>query len=244
MLIVMHESSSFDLPPGLLTPAVETKPGLWLAKAALLTAASAAPGLCPEACVLADRFDWAARRRSAFLAGRAVAALALRGLGSGGVVSRDQDGAPCWPPGCIGSIAHDAERAVAVAGAATYWSAVGVDVEPDAPLPADAASVVLLPQDRASLIRTFGADAEAHSRLVFAAKESVHKALHPRCGIWLEFDEVTIACRLTTSRQPGRWQAIPLSAAARQAFAAPVLEGEWWRSEGALWTLLAISRSG
>lgn len=219
----------------------EYRPGLWLVSAPLLSACELAATVSPESLILADGFNWVASRRIAFLAGRAVAAVALAAMGRAVMVARAPDGAPCWPAGCVGSIAHDAHWAVALVADSLQWAAVGVDVEPDAPLPADAAHIVLLPQDRANLIRTFGTQSEAHSRLIFSAKECVHKALHPWRGAWLEFDEVAIECHSENSHS-GRWQATPVSTGAQQAFAQRTLNGEWWREDGALWTLLALRR--
>ncbi len=218
---------------------VQHRPGLWMARAPLVHAAAEAASRCPEAFNLAADADWAERRRLAFQAGRAVAALALQALGRGDPVGRDAAGAPQWPPGCVGSIAHDDDRAVAVVADAREWLAIGVDVEPDLPLPADAASIVLLSADRHALAQAFGHRAAAHERLVFSAKECVHKAIHPWRGVWLEFDEVAIHWQSSGSDH-GQWQALPLSAAARQAFFGCPLQGEWWRAEGALWALLSI----
>lgn len=216
--------------------------GLWLAAAPLQKAAAAAADCCPEALVWVDRQHWLPARREMFLAGRALAAAALEAAGlrpHRAVVDREPHGAPRWPVGSVGSIAHDAARAIAVVGDAARWAALGVDVEPDLPLPPDAASLVLLPPDEAALIHQFGAAAGQHGRLVFGAKECVHKALHPWRGAWLEFEEVRIDWQ-GSSADAGRWQAHPLSAAAMRAFAGEALHGEWWRTEGGLWTLLAI----
>lgn len=240
MLCAMRDPLSFFLPAE-LPPPVERQPGLWLAAAPLAVAAAAAAQLSPEAAGLADGLPLAAPRRAAFLAGRAMAALALHTAGLVGPVGRNAEGAPLWPEGSVGSIAHDAARAVAVAGHRLHWAAVGVDVEPDAPLPADAASLVLRPEDQIALVHGFGCAAGAHSRLVFGAKECVHKVINPWRGAWLEFDEVRTEW---WADQPdaGGWRAVPVSARAIEAFAGAKLRGEWWRADGALWTLLAVSR--
>jgi 4'-phosphopantetheinyl transferase EntD len=222
-----------------LPSARQHAPGLWLATAPLAAAAGQAPA---EALALAAGENWAPARRESFLAGRAVAAQALRALGAPAWVAREADGRPRWPAGTVGSIAHGGGHAVAVAGRATAWAAAGVDVEPDAPLPADAAAMVLREEDQTGLAEAFGAAAASHARLVFCAKECVHKALHPWCGAWLEFDEVRIAWPDGAASR--RWQALPVSGAARQAFAGASLIGEWWRADGALWALLTVRNSG
>lgn len=220
-----------------LAPPRLVLPELWFATAPLHTAARAAAVLCPQANTLLSA-DAVAPRREAFLAGRALAAWLLRGH-STTPVRRGEDGAPQWPVGFVGSIAHDAQRAAAAVGLAPRWLGVGVDVEPDHPLPEDAASLVITEADRRALHQAFGAQAAAMDRLVFGAKECVHKALHPWCGAWLEFDEVSIDWRQSSADQ-GEWTASPRSAAAVKAFAGLSQQGRWWRAEGALWTLLAL----
>lgn len=216
----------------------ELPPDGWAAVAALDTAADRAP---PWAVAIADAEGWLGARRQSFLAGRAVAAAALQAVGHSTPVPRAEDGAPLWPAGIVGSIAHSAAFAIAIVAPANAVLALAVDVEPDMPLPADAAAVALLPQDHAALATAFGAAAAAHTRLVFSAKECVHKALNPLCGAWLEFDAVAIQW-LATTADHGHWQAQASAADAEAAFAGRVLQGEWWRAHGALWTLLQLSR--
>lgn len=226
--------------PLVLPAACQLQPGLWLAQAGLAPAAEQASVLCPAALALATAHYPAASRRQAFLAGRAVAATALAALQQPSEVGRAADGAPRWPAGVVGSIAHDGAGAVALVGLRPQWQALGVDVEPDLPLPEDAASLALQPADEAALRQHFGPEAQRHSRLVFCAKECVHKALHPLRGAWLEFDAVRIAW-LGQGSNSGAWQALPVSAEAQAAFAGLELGGGWRRSEGALLTWLAIS---
>ncbi len=216
----------------------ELPPNSWAAVAALDAATQRAP---PWAVAIADAQGWQSARRQSFLAGRAVAAAALQGLGHSTPVLRADDGAPRWPAGMVGSIAHSAAFAIAIVAPASTALALGVDVEPDSLLPADAEAVVLSPQDHAALATAFGAAAAAHARLVFSAKECVHKALHPLCGAWLEFDAVAIQW-LATTADHGQWQAEAITPDAEAAFAGQVLQGHWWRAHGALWTLLQLSR--
>jgi len=205
--------------PPILPAVREVQPGLWLAQAALATAAQAAALRCPAALPLAAAYYPAAHRRQAFLAGRAVAATALAALQMPGEVGRALDGAPSWPAAVVGSIAHDGTQAVAVVGLNAQWQALGVDVEPDLPLPPDAASVALRVEDQAALRRHFGPEAQRHSRLVFSAKECVHKALHPLRAAWLDFDAVRIEWH-SRLENGGGWQALPVSQEAEAAFAA------------------------
>ena len=182
--------------------------------------------------------EWGPLRQRQFLAGRGAAALALVRLGAGGVeVGRAEEGAPRWPPAVVGSLAHDVERAAALVGWQRDWLALGVDVEPDRPLDADAAGVVLLPDERAALEAAGGL---RHGRLLFGAKECVHKAIHPLRGAWLEFDEVRIVWTGALDAEAGAWLPQPVSAAAIAAFEGLEFTGRWQRRDGALLSLLGV----
>ncbi|MBK8066246.1 MAG: 4'-phosphopantetheinyl transferase superfamily protein [Rhodanobacteraceae bacterium] len=71
-------------------------------------------------------------RRREFLAGRLAAQAALAQIAERGLVGR-RGHAPVWPDGCCGSISHANGVAVAVAGSARDWRALGVDLEPAPP---------------------------------------------------------------------------------------------------------------
>ncbi|MBZ9750134.1 hypothetical protein K7W42_04570 [Deinococcus sp. HMF7604] len=75
-----------------------------------------------------------ARRRQEQAAGRTCAAVALRRAGWTGSLSlgRGPGGAPTWPPGFSGSLAHSGALALAVTGPNTL--ALGLDLEERSPL--------------------------------------------------------------------------------------------------------------
>ena len=101
-------------------------------------------------------------------------------------VGRAVGGAPIWPPGFIGSIAHDDTTAiVAFARSGGPIQALGVDIEPAAPLPDDLADFVLTGSER----RLPAGDPLAR-RKIFAAKEAVYKAVHPLDGTPLEYADI------------------------------------------------------
>lgn len=93
--------------------------------------------------------------------------------------------------------------------------------------------MVLTDSERA-LIEVLPGGMERWARLIFGAKECVHKGANPRTGHWLEFDEVEI--RIDEARH--RFQALPISASAVQALEG-VIEGVFWRHQGQLMTALA-----
>jgi 4'-phosphopantetheinyl transferase EntD len=96
-------------------------------------------------------------------------------------------GAPLWPDGIVGSLAHDDRVAVAALGLRRTAGAVGVDVEPAVMLPPDMLELVATPRD---LLRI--AEDPYGGRLLFTAKEAVYKAVQPLDGIFLEFHDIDV----------------------------------------------------
>ena len=139
----------------------------------------------PEA--VGTPLDVARRRGSG--AARLAARQVLSDLGSDSAapLTRLPSGAPRWPDGVVGSLAHDDEYALAAVAARGAVMGVGVDVEPPEPLPDDLTDFVLNPAER-----TETADDPVARRLVFAAKEAVYKAIHPLDGSALEYPDIAV----------------------------------------------------
>ncbi|MEZ5788024.1 MAG: 4'-phosphopantetheinyl transferase superfamily protein [Xanthobacteraceae bacterium] len=102
-------------------------------------------------------------------------------------VPKTKSGAPAWPAGVIGSLAHDEQIAVAAVALRRDFEALGVDVEPAEPLPPDVLDLVATARERAGL----GND-PLRGRLLFAAKEAVYKALYPRHRVFLEYHDIEV----------------------------------------------------
>lgn len=132
--------------------------------------------------------DDVARRRSSGAA-RLAARRILSGLGLDpfAPLSRSSSGAPVWPDGIAGSLAHDEDFAVAVVARRGALVGLGVDIEPAAPLPSDLVDFVLTDAERRET-----ADDGVGRRSVFAAKEAVYKAIHPLDGTPLEYADIEI----------------------------------------------------
>lgn len=96
----------------------------------------------------------------------------------------DGDGAPLWPDGFCGSLAHDSD--FAVAAIARGKLGLGVDVEPDAPLPKEAITLVTTPDERARY------DIGLRGREIFVVKEACFKALFPQDRKFREFCDVEV----------------------------------------------------
>lgn len=176
------------------------------------------------------------RRRTQFAAGRACAHSVLAQLGKPTrELLRLESGAPKWPQGIVGSIAHCDAAALASCADASRWQGLGADVEIDAPFADDIAEYVLTADERGHYAHLPGGIAY-WGLLAFSAKECVHKCLHPLRGVFLEFDEVAIAVNPNTLRFEPR----PLSAAADAAFSGLRCDGRWHRAEGCLFTVLGV----
>lgn len=148
--------------------------------------------LCPAERALIERA--APKRRREFTTVRWLARGALDRLGlPRAPVLPDRRGAPRWPDGVVGSMTHcDGYRAAAVARDRDIL-AIGIDAEPNQPLPDGLLGTVARPAERRWIARF----AERHpgtawDRLLFSAKESVFKAWYPRTRYELDFEHAQL----------------------------------------------------
>jgi 4'-phosphopantetheinyl transferase EntD len=99
-------------------------------------------------------------------------------------------GAPVWPNGIVGSLAHDSRVAVAALGMRRDFDALGIDIEPAEALPSDLLDLVVTPRERASI------DEDPYrGRLLFVAKEAVYKAVYPLDETFLDHHDVEVSLR-------------------------------------------------
>lgn len=134
-------------------------------------------------------------RRREFATGRQCARAAMAKLGvAPTAIAKGARGAPRWPRGLVGSITHCAGyRAAAVARAGDLIT-VGIDAEPNEPLPARVLGRISSPRERVMLHDLAdAAPGVAWDRLLFSAKESVYKAWTPLTGSFLGFDGAEVA---------------------------------------------------
>ncbi len=103
-------------------------------------------------------------------------------------IPRAPSGEPLWPAGIAGSLAHDDEMAVAAIGSAAEFSAIGIDVEPSVPLPADISTLVRHKDDRPGMWDGYPLGV----RLLFSAKEAVYKAVFPVDHVILDYGEIAV----------------------------------------------------
>lgn len=102
-------------------------------------------------------------------------------------IPRTPSGAPVWPPGMTGSLAHDDDMAVAALAEIGDVRSLGIDVEPALPLSDDIFALVATPADRMDR-----ADRPLAGRLLFAAKEAVYKAVYPLDREVLGYEDIAV----------------------------------------------------
>lgn len=131
------------------------------------------------------------KRQSEFAAGRTAARAALAAAGlPPAAIPAGPDRAPIWPAGVVGSITHGDQIAMAVAARASDVAGLGIDIEPDAPLPDDVLSEICDGRECGWIAGQ--AEPLRWARLVFAAKEAAFKCQYPLTGALFGFDAMTI----------------------------------------------------
>jgi enterobactin synthetase component D / holo-[acyl-carrier protein] synthase len=133
-------------------------------------------------------------RRREYAAVRSCARACLGRLGYPRVpILPGPGGAPTWPAGVQGSMTHCTGYAAAAVGPDERIHAIGIDAEPDAPLPDDVLDLVATPAEQVRLACTEPAPDSPHwDRLLFSAKEALYKAWFPLVGEWLDHQEAEI----------------------------------------------------
>jgi 4'-phosphopantetheinyl transferase EntD len=134
------------------------------------------------------------KRRREFTTVRACARRALATLGYPPTpLVPGRHGAPTWPAGVVGSMTHCAAYRGAAVADSREVIALGIDAEPNDPLPAGVLDLVATPEER-RVLAELGARHPVVSwdRLLFSAKEAVFKAYSPLTGRWLGFEEAIV----------------------------------------------------
>ncbi|MFD3875794.1 4'-phosphopantetheinyl transferase [Streptomyces sp. NPDC058623] len=134
-------------------------------------------------------------RREEFTTVRGCARRALAALGLPPTpVLPGRRNVPQWPAGVVGSMTHCSGYRAAVLARDTLLMAVGIDAEPDRPLPRGVLESIALPQELA-WARAAGAGRYCRDRLLFSAKEAVYKTWYPLVGTELDFEDAALSFR-------------------------------------------------
>jgi 4'-phosphopantetheinyl transferase EntD len=184
------------------------------------------------------------RRRREFATARACVHAALARLGQPPVpVLTGPGGAPQWPDGVVGSITHCAGYRAAAVGLTSDIVSLGVDAEPNEPLPEGGMlKVIANDSERAYLgdlaVRIPGI---CWDRLLFCAKEAVYKTWFPLTRRWLDFRSATVVI----NPEPGTFAARLLVEGPRVGGSElSLLRGRWISDRGLLVTAIVVPVPG
>jgi 4'-phosphopantetheinyl transferase EntD len=203
------------------------------------------------------------KRRREFTTARVCARTALRELGFPATpILTGERGEPLWPVGAVGSITHcDGYRACAAARASEILT-VGIDAEPNAPLPDGLLGDIARPEELPMLRRLAAERWDVRwDRLLFSAKESVYKAWFPLAKRWLGFEDAVLeidpqagvfVARLLVAGPPLAREQLPVTpllAESRPMAGGLLLEGgrlsgfigSWMVKEGIVLTAISVT---
>jgi len=157
----------------------------------------------PSAIVTVDAADlhaaggfFAEERRHQFTAGRLCARAGMARFGAAdGPLPAGEDGAPLWPHGIIGSIAHtDRHCGAAVASSAAFLG-VGLDIERTRAVRVELWRRLLTAAEVATVERQSPEYRQRHAATLFSAKESFYKCQSAVACRWVDFLDVQIRLR-------------------------------------------------
>jgi 4'-phosphopantetheinyl transferase EntD len=196
-----------------------------------------APLFPEEEALLAKAVD---KRRREFTTARACARAALSDLGVAAMpLLPGLRGAPVWPDGVVGSITHCAGYRGCAVARSTDLATIGMDAEPNEPLPDGVLDLVSDESERAWIgeLRA-SAPQVSWDRLLFSAKESVYKAWFPLTRRWLDFAEAT----LTVDAAAGTFHArLLVDGETTSGAKLTGFDGRWLTRNGLVLTAIAVA---
>jgi 4'-phosphopantetheinyl transferase EntD len=114
---------------------------------------------------------------------------------------------------------------------------LGIDAEPDLPLPDGVLEIVAMPSERTMLGMLGG---RVHwDRLLFSAKEAVYKAWFPLMGCWLGFEDVLVSVDAVHGRFDAR---LPLLLHDGSGTLLESLHGRWGVRDGVIASVVELAR--
>jgi 4'-phosphopantetheinyl transferase EntD len=187
------------------------------------------------------------KRRREFVTARACAreALARLGLPPSPIASGER-GEPRWPAGVVGSITHCAGYRCCALARAEELLGIGIDAEPNGPLPAGVLKDVACAQERAMLAGLALAEPTIHwDRLLFCAKEAIYKVWFPLARSWLGFEDALLEFDAPApgARSGGFHARLLVPAPLVEGRPLSSLSGRWLARDGLLLTAIALLRT-
>jgi 4'-phosphopantetheinyl transferase EntD len=173
------------------------------------------------------------KRRLEFTTARWCARRAMAELGRPPVpVLRGERGQPLWPAGLIGSMTHCVGYRGAVLAPRASFTTIGIDAEPNEPLPGGVFETVTRPGERSHIDDLLREHPSVRwDRLLFSAKESIYKSWFPLTARWLGFEEA----ELVIDPSAGTFTARILATGGPTGF-----DGRWMVGEGLILTAIAV----
>jgi 4'-phosphopantetheinyl transferase EntD len=133
------------------------------------------------------------KRIREFTVARTCARKALSRLGlPSRPILRGPNREPLWPIGVVGSITHCEGYCSAAVAFRERLAAIGIDAEPNLPLPAGVLEYVAS-REETSWLHSPSNDEICWDRLLFSAKESIFKAWFPVTKRWLDFKDAVLS---------------------------------------------------
>lgn len=185
------------------------------------------------------------KRRREFVTARACAreALARLGLPPAPIVGGER-GEPLWPPGVVGSITHCAGYRGCALTRAGELLGLGIDAEPNVPLPAGVLARVAVAQERTMLERLAAEEPAVHwDRLLFCAKEAIYKVWFPLARSWLGFEDALLTLHQSGDGCAGTFEGrLLVPGPSLEGGSLATLSGRWLARDGLLLTAIALAR--
>lgn len=198
--------------------------------------------VCPAEEVLIEKA--VDKRKREFRAGRNCAHALFREHGiSCDALLRGTQREPAWPDGWVGSISHtDGMCAVAIAPQAYYWG-IGLDVEQDTPLSDGVRKMICSPLelDHINVLKAengYRLSSMALEKVIFSAKESMHKVYFPLNHQTLNFLDASIEFDPTDNAFTGTI----LNPKSVPPFPITTLKGRYCFINGLVATFIALER--
>ncbi|MFB7501574.1 4'-phosphopantetheinyl transferase [Streptomyces sp. NPDC056161] len=108
-------------------------------------------------------------------------------------ILRDRHGAPQWPDSVLGSITHCFGYRAAALARTSDMTMVGIDAEPNAPLPEGVLRTIALPSELQRVRKLRDTEPNVHwDRFLFSTREAMCKCWYPFAGQRLKFDDAQI----------------------------------------------------
>jgi 4'-phosphopantetheinyl transferase EntD len=122
-------------------------------------------------------------------------------------IAKTSSGAPLWPAGIVGSLAHEERVALAAVARKGDFLSLGVDIESAEELPEDLVGIIATSTERSRYGQLF-----LRGRQLFAAKEAVYKAIFPLDQCFLDFHDIEVELQQQVARVSyGRTVAVKVS---------------------------------